>query len=272
MADTWQVRPADEGVWVRREPVAGWTIEHRIVRSGRSLVIVESRIRPSDPARVDADGLDAALLRDLTVIRGAREAAEGSLPRPAEEDLRRLEALTPSGKPRGEARRWRLALTAWAYVEEIRRGSHRPNEAVAAALGIRAEQVRDRIHAARQHDPPLLTGGGQQGLVGQPELSEAGWGVLEARIERAVAANGDDPARSRLLGFRGTLAAFDAMWTSLIRNAEARIPGLWEMDLEEVVDGAAGLTETIEVPAGKGLRVGREGYEVVDVDETGKPR
>jgi hypothetical protein len=268
--DTWEVGERGDGVWVSREVPPGWYVGHRVVLQGATPVIAETRVSAPADGPIPAGGLGSDVLRLITVS-GVREVAARMLLAKGPgtgRDLRALESLSASARRRGEARRWSLALTSWAYVQAVADGSRHPNEDIAAALGILPRTVRDRLYAARRHRPPLLTGGGRQGLVGRPELTEAGHHVIKDRLERVMASMGMD----EFIGYRGTLAAFDATQDVLLQDAERRIPGLWEMSLEEVAVAGADRSTWTEVPAGKGLRVGPEGVAVVDVDEEGRPR
>lgn len=257
--NTWEVEEREDGLWVSRLIPPRWQLEHRVVLQGGTPVIAETRVRASGEGPVPQVGLGSDVLRRITVS-GVREAAArrllpaGAGNRP---DLRTLESLSPSARRQGEARRWSLALTGWAYVQAVEDGSRSPNEDVAAALGIEPRSVRDRLYAARHMDPPLLTGGGRKGMVGRPELTDAGVRAMEDRLERVMASLGLTPGGAEIAGFNGTLEAFVALQSFLLQDAERRIPDLWEMDLDEIARHAPStLPLAVEVPAGKGPQIG----------------
>jgi hypothetical protein len=243
-------------------------VEHRVTLSGSTPVIAETRVWPTVTNESLGGGIDSDLLRRLTV-RGAREAAARRLLAGSAVDggLRLLESLSASAKRRGEARRWSLALTAYAYTRKVQEGSKHPNEDVAWALGVAVRTVRDRLYAARRTEPPILTGGGRQGVVGDPELTAAGLEVVEGRHRRVAAAMAMSPDEARWqLGYSGGLGGFDSLMTRLLAEAEQRIPGLWEMDLVEVERRAtASPPPWVDgLKAGKSLTLTPEGITLVD--------
>ncbi len=263
-----------EGVWVSRELAPGWVLRHRVVLEGATPVIAETSVVPHEGQPIRPGGVASDLLRLIT-LRGVQEAAAprllgmGHQQRP---DLRALEASTGATRRRGEARRWSLALTSWAFAKAVKEGSRHPAVDAATALGIRRKGAIDRLHDARRHRPPLLGGGGKRGVVGEAALTEAGNQVIEDRLKRVMASLGYPPDRSEFLGFQGTVGVFDATQQLLLVDAERRIPGLWDMSLDEVARAARETQPPmIEVPAGKGLQVGPDGVKVVDVDEAGRP-
>jgi hypothetical protein len=144
-----------QAVRVSRELAPGWREEHLVVSRAREPLIVETTVRAESRDGPPTDDLGIDLLRRVS-LRGAKEAAEERLHEKTAGtfiDLRAAEGLTPARRRRGEVRRWTLALTAWAYVQVVRAGSRRANQDTAAALGITPEEVRNRLHAARRHDP-----------------------------------------------------------------------------------------------------------------------
>lgn len=225
--DSWQVSQRRDEVWVTRELARGWVLAHRVVLQAGRPVIAATRLQPADPNDVPVGGIGSDLLRRITV-RGAADAA--ALPSASVlPDLRRLDPENQGTRRAAEARTWSLVVTAGAYVHAVRGGSPRPNEDVAESLGIRPPVVRDRIHKARAADPPLLTGGGRRGFVGQPELTPAAVRVLQERVSGLIALAGypamsDDPRVRRLHAFVG----------ALLDEQARRIPGFWTMTLEEI--------------------------------------
>ena len=270
-SDTWAVSDATEGVWVSRQLAPGWWLGHRVVVRGRERLIVETRVRPAKADEVPAGGIDSDITRAITV-GGVIDAAASQLPVPAAlGDLRDLEGLSTAKKRRGEARRWTLAITSLAYVHAIKSGSAHPNEDVARALDVSNKTVTERLYHARRHDPPLLTGGGRRGVVGEVALTDAGYRVIEERFERAWTAMRGVPAKVNVKGYAGSIRALDETTTGLLADAERLVPGIWEMDLAEIAE-ATPRPRMVEVPAGKGLQVGPDGTRVVGVDSEGRPR
>jgi hypothetical protein len=265
--DTWVLEQDADGLLVSRRIRDGWVVEHRVVLQGVTPVIAETRVRGDTAGHVPAGGIDSGLLRAATV-RGVREAAARRLLTDGspDADLRALESVSPSAKRRGDARRWSLALTSLAYVRAVRAGSPRPNEDAARALGIGPVSVRDRLYAARRTEPPLLTGGGRKGVVGTPELTQAARDVLEERLKRVAASLGLAPGETGLLGYEGSIAGFDATMEAILKDAEVRIPGFWELDLDEVVRRAKGNVPAWvgEVKTGKQLLITPEGARIID--------
>jgi hypothetical protein len=263
--DTWQVEAVDGNALVSRPLGDGWRVEHRVVVEDGRPVIADTRVLPGDDATVPPGGLRSDVLRRIT-LGGVREAAERVLSVSPVGDLRHVEAVSPAVRRQGEARRWNLAVTALAYLRAVKAGSRKPSEEVARALGVDARTVRDRLYAARREEPPLLTGGGRKGVVGDPEFTAAGSAVLEARLSRLAASFGQAPGDAGAFTLRSTPLGFDRMTSELQRDAEARIPGLWEMGLDEI---AARAREALpwwveEVRRGKELRLTDRGFIVVE--------
>jgi hypothetical protein len=80
---------------------------------------------------------------------------------------------SPAGTPRRD-RIVRLARMAAAYVDACEgRRERRPNEVVAAQFGVKPEQVRDALYAARHARPQLLTEAPARGVPGGGLTREA---------------------------------------------------------------------------------------------------
>jgi hypothetical protein len=93
-------------------------------------IITDPRIREG---MEDWLGADWAALADRAIARGS------------------------TGPARKRARLARLAAVAARYVAAQERGERAPVAVVAGELGLRQEQVRDRLYKARNTNPPLLT-------------------------------------------------------------------------------------------------------------------
>lgn len=269
--DTWLPQERGDGLWVARELAPGWTVEHRVTRQGSIPVIVETRVRAVDDTSIPVGGIDSALLRRLTV-RGVGDAAAPRL-QAADASLAHLRTLERSDgatRRRGEARRWNLMMTASAYWFFVHQGSRRPNEATAELLGIPVRTVRDRLHAARRSSPPLLTGGGGRGVIGRPAFTDAGHAVIKERTERVMASLGAGQTIMERWQHFPSGAAFDRTFTALLHDAERRIPGLWELSIEEVAERAETAPPPLSaLPAGKRLVATEAGLDVVDEPDPG---
>ncbi len=172
--------------------------------------------------------MGTAIVRAITV-GGAADAAAGLLgSRPP--DLRAQERRATSLNRR-DASLWRLVITAGAYVEAVRRKSPRPNEEVAESLGIPPTAVRDRIYRARHAPKPLLTGGGERGTVGRPELTAEAVRVSRERF-RPLLASLAKPFEEE--GFDGLGLRLDALAARLLEEQARLVPGFWDMTLEEI--------------------------------------
>ena len=231
--DTWSVVERPDGLWAMAPLAAGWRVEHRVAVVGATPITTEIRIVASDPERVPAGGIDSDLVRRIT-LRGAKELLGDRL-RPVAGDLRGLEALAgPARRRRGEARRWGLALAALGYLHAIRVGSRHPSRDAAKALGLHPTTVRDRLHAARTEPPPMLTGGGRRGHVGDVHLTAEVERVVQARVDRIHAALGYG-AVLRIVMLPHSLGGVDAVLAYQLGEAERAVPRLWEMDIAEIV-------------------------------------
>jgi hypothetical protein len=200
---------------------------------GATPITTEIRIVATDPEQIPVGGIDSDLVRSVT-LRGAKELVGDHL-RSAGGDLRELEALAgPAKRRRGEARRWGLALAAIGYVHAIRVGSRHPSKDAAIALGLDPTTLRDRLHAARTEPPPLLTGGGRRGHVGDVHLTAEVERIVQARVDRIHAALGYG-AVLRIVMLPHSLGEVDTVLAYQLREAEREVAGLWEMDIEEVL-------------------------------------
>lgn len=120
----------------------------------------QARSLQKQPVPVPPGGLTARHLRQIPFGKHTVMAGLNSLTAAANAiaDVYRQRAIQAHGDVR-------LARIAHAYVKALSRGSLRPNEDVAAQLGIRkASQVRDAIHMARRKG--LLSSTRKRGVPG----------------------------------------------------------------------------------------------------------
>jgi hypothetical protein len=253
--DSWTTRVDAAGVWAVRRLAPGWQLEHRVTVAGRDRVIAETRVRAV--TATPPGGLGWAALRAIT-LQGAVDAVIDALPLPPSVgDLGALEAtIKPRARRKGEARRWQLVVVARAYVRRLGERSRQPNKDVALALGMSEDRVRDLVHEARRHDPPLLTPATGRGIPAAGALTDAGVAVIEGRLRRVGAILGILPERFVLPepsarrdghGAMNAVAALDTMTTALILEAERRLPGLWEMTLEEIAAASRDRSDWVRV-------------------------
>jgi hypothetical protein len=182
---TWKPGPeAKVGRWVVAQLDGGWQVACLVVPQGDELVIAELRLG-AKPGETPAGGLGSREVQDVG-IRGAVAAARDHGMRPglfrdaAEPETAR--AFARSRKRRDRAAK--LAAIALAYEQAVRDGRSDMLRAVAHATGLPYSGVRELVHAARGHEPPLLTGGGR-GVSGGEATDAArriaeGWWVAFA--------------------------------------------------------------------------------------------
>jgi hypothetical protein len=241
---------------------------HRIMFDGVTPVIAETRLSWPADRKPPSGGVDSALLRRINV-GGVREAVLNKLAAQgiSRLQLRALEAVNSETRRHGEALRWSLAVTCLAYVAAIREGSRHPNEDAARALGIGTRTVRDRLFVARRQDPPYVTGGGGRGIVGQPELTDAAYLVILDRVRRSLAALGMPPDTKLRPFWRNDVGSFARVASALLYAAERRLPGYWELTMEEVIERGH-LGGAWELPPGTRFDLTPQGLDVVNEHST----
>jgi hypothetical protein len=265
--NTVRVEERPDGTWAVQDVAPGWRTELRVVLASGTPIVAELRIVPADPGRVPDGGIGSEVLRRLTVSRARDAAAERLLA--DTQLLRAYERIGPRTRQRGEARRWSLAITAWAYALVVRQGSQRPNEDVARGLALPVDTVRDRVHAARHGEPRLLTGGGRRGAIGEAQLTPAAIKVIEDRMQRVKALLG--VPRGEPMRYTGTIPQLDELFARLLAIAEKRMPGLWEMELDEISAHSHEFTQAEYEGLLEGRRDLLSGFDGLRLIDRGEP-
>lgn len=172
-----------DGRWVVAQLDQSWRLACRIAIQGDSLVIAELRFGAE--SGVPPGGIGSRQVEAIR-IRGAVAAARAAGLRPEvlreAADPTAVQAFIHSRKRRD--RLPKLAAIALMYDQAVRDGRQDRAVAIVEATGLKYKTVIDYTHAARNHEPSLLTGGGRGKTVGkatdEARRIAAGWWVAFA--------------------------------------------------------------------------------------------
>ena len=165
--------PNESGdLWVVAQIDAEWKVACRVEVQGDALVIAELRLG-SRPDAVPVGGIGTAQVQAIG-IRGALAVARAAGMRPGlfREAADPEAAFKYARSRRRRDRAPKLAAIALAYEQAWSDGRQDVAVALVEATGQKYATVVSWIHAARVHEPPLLTGGGY-GAAGGTATDEA---------------------------------------------------------------------------------------------------